>query len=92
MGNGKMLLGVLVGLSTGALLGILFAPAKGTSTRKKIAHRSDEYLSELGEKFDDFIDGISKKFDSAKDEANRLAENGKSKLEDAEGKFRAAVK
>lgn len=92
MGNAKMLLGLLVGVSAGALLGILFAPAKGTSTRKKIAHRSDEYLNELTGKFDDFIDGISKKFESAKDDANQLAENGKAKLEEAEGRFRAAVK
>lgn len=37
MKNGKLLAGVLAGLGTGALLGILFAPGKGSSTRRKIS-------------------------------------------------------
>ena len=36
MGNGKILLGVLAGAAAGATLGILFAPKKGSVTRKKI--------------------------------------------------------
>jgi len=92
MNTGKVLLGFLAGIATGAILGVLFAPAKGSSTRKKIVHRSDEYLTEMGEKFDEFIDGITKKFDSAKEEAARLADNGKTKVEAAENKFIATVK
>lgn len=36
MKNGKLLAGVIAGLGAGALLGILFAPAKGSATRKKL--------------------------------------------------------
>ena len=36
MKSGKVLLGVLAGAAAGALLGILFAPEKGTKTRKMI--------------------------------------------------------
>lgn len=35
MDTGKVLLGILAGLATGAVLGILFAPDKGSDTRKK---------------------------------------------------------
>ncbi len=83
MNKGKVLLGFLSGIVSGAIIGILFAPGKGSSTRKKIANRSDEYLNGLSEKFDEFIDNLSKKFDSAKEEAERLADNGKTKVEEA---------
>lgn len=35
MKNGKLLAGIITGLGAGALLGILFAPDKGSKTRKK---------------------------------------------------------
>ena len=37
MNSGKLVLGLLAGLAAGAVLGILFAPEKGTETRLKIA-------------------------------------------------------
>jgi gas vesicle protein len=39
MDSGKVVLGVLAGIATGAILGILFVPAKGTEKRKKICKK-----------------------------------------------------
>lgn len=44
--SGSNLLAFLLGVTVGAILGILFAPAEGKETRKKIA----KYLEELEEK------------------------------------------
>ena len=90
MSSGKVLLGLLAGIAAGATLGILFAPDKGSSTRKKISQKGDEYAEEIGEKFNDFVDGITRKFEAVKKEAARLVENGKAKVEEMEAEVMSA--
>ena len=92
MGKGKVLLGVLAGVAVGATLGILFAPDKGSSTRKKISKKGDDYADELGEKFNEFIDSITKKFEAMREEAAGVTENGTSKTEKAEADVATATK
>jgi gas vesicle protein len=75
MKNGKIILGVLAGAATGALLGILYAPDKGVNTRKKIAQRSRDYVDGVGEQFNSIIDEMSTKLKS-------VAHNGKSAVEE----------
>jgi gas vesicle protein len=87
MSAGKVLLGLLAGISVGAVLGILYAPEKGSSTRKKISNNSNDYLNNLSAKFDDFIDGVSKKVDNAKDDVDKMAARGKAKVEELDGRF-----
>jgi gas vesicle protein len=86
MSSGKVLLGVLAGVAAGAALGILFAPDKGSATRKKISKKGKDYAGELEDKFNDLIDGITKKFETVKDETISLVENGKAKTEEAVSK------
>ncbi len=82
MNSGKVLLGLLAGVAAGATLGILFAPEKGTTTRRKIVQKGDDYASGLGEKFNDFIDSVTQKFEDLRDEASRAAQNGYAKAEE----------
>ena len=79
MASGKVVLGVLAGAAIGALAGILFAPEKGSRTRKKISKRGEDYVDSLREKFDDFLEGITDKFEAAKEEAVHFVEKEKPK-------------
>lgn len=81
MSKGKAVFGTLVGLAAGAIVGILIAPEKGSTTRKQIKGKSDDYLDELKSKFDEFSDLISKKIDTTKKDVEFLAGKGKAKVE-----------
>lgn len=50
MKNNKTIFGILAGLAAGALLGVLFAPGKGTETRQKIADKSKKAFDRLKNK------------------------------------------
>ena len=68
MSTGKVLLGLLAGVAAGALLGVLFAPDKGSVTRKKIVKKGDDYSDALKEKFNEYMDTISDKIEDIGDE------------------------
>jgi len=81
MSAGKIVAAVLAGVAVGAALGILFAPEKGSETRRRIAKKSKDYADELGDRANEFMDGITEKFESVKEDALRMTENGKKKVE-----------
>jgi len=83
MKSGKVFLGLLAGLATGAVLGILFAPDKGANTRKKILDKGEGYADDVKEKFDDFLDTISEKYEITKQGAKDLVLKGKAVFTDA---------
>lgn len=74
MSTGKVLLGVVAGLAAGALLGILFAPEKGSDTRRLIKRKSEDLADELKDKFEDFLETVSGKFEKVNDEVSDIAE------------------
>jgi gas vesicle protein len=80
MGAGKVLLGLLAGVAAGAMLGILFAPEKGTVTRRKITKKGEDYADALKEKFDEFVDNVTDKYLEAKEDVTDFAQKGKAKL------------
>jgi len=45
MNTKKILMGVLAGAATGAVLGLVFAPEKGKSTIRRIMDKGENYLS-----------------------------------------------
>lgn len=91
MSLGKVITGVLAGIAIGSTLGVLYAPDKGSSTRKKISQKSNKYVEDLGEKFNEFVEAINKKIEMVSDEVARMAHNGKVKMEEVEKEITAAT-
>jgi gas vesicle protein len=91
MSSGKVLLGLLAGIAAGALLGVLFAPDKGSVTRGKISRKGEDYAETLKEKFNEFLDNISEKFEEVKEEVSDHAEQGKAKSESAKKDVKTAT-
>lgn len=81
MNNGKILLGVFAGIAVGALAGILFAPDKGSATRKKIVSKGSDYADELKSKFNEYIDAVTRKTASVKEGASDLISSAVSKTD-----------
>ncbi len=81
MKTGKGLLGVLIGATAGALLGMLFAPQKGADARRKIEQMSKEYSDTIKVKYDKTLDDITEKFRMTKDKVSDLARHVKTREE-----------
>ena len=72
--NKKLISGLLVGAAVGAVLAILFAPDKGTETRKKMAKKAEDLGDELKNKYSEAKETLREKFEKIKTEAEDMME------------------
>lgn len=77
----------MAGVAVGAILGILFAPDKGSATREKISKKGSDLGGDLSGKVKEFTDMISKQFDSMREETAQMAGKGKEQVSDMADKF-----
>jgi gas vesicle protein len=75
------LLAFLTGAATGAIVGILYAPDKGTNTRDKLSYRLDKYKEKLEDLLDDLLEGKDMAISSAKSDGEKVINDAKLKAE-----------
>lgn len=96
--SGNNLFAFMMGAAVGAVLGILYAPDKGSNTREKLSFQLDKYRKLLQDLIDDFVSGREtpltteaksqgqKVVDETKNKAERLLEDVDELLEQIRGK------
>ena len=73
MKTSQVVLGVAGGIAVGTVLGVLFAPDKGSKTRKKILDAGKEYTENLKGKFGDLYQDVSNKYENLLEDAKEYA-------------------
>jgi gas vesicle protein len=80
MNEAKVVVGLLSGVAIGAIAGILFAPEKGSRTRRKIMNKGKDFSDEVKEKFEDLYEDITDKYETLLHDAKRLVVDGEERV------------
>lgn len=91
MSTGKLLTGILAGASAGLILGILFAPDKGSATRKKISDKANDLKDDFKNKISGLTDELMNKFEEVSDESQHLLDVGRDKFAEAKSDVKNAL-
>ncbi len=73
--TGKIVTALLLGAAVGSVLGVLFAPDKGSETRRKIAAKGEDLSNAFRDQFDEFLDEVKQEASLFKDKADEILEN-----------------
>ncbi len=79
MKTSNVIVTTLGALAVGAIAGVLFAPEKGSKTRKKIARKAEDLSDDFKESIEDLTTTISEKYDVVKEKSAELIKNGTEK-------------
>lgn len=69
---GKVFLGVLGGMAVGASLGVLFAPAKGAVTRRRISKTTRDLKNSVTDRLEDLVESAEEIIDEIKETASEF--------------------
>ncbi|MBC7493960.1 MAG: YtxH domain-containing protein [Flavobacterium sp.] len=81
MKTNNSILGLLGGIGIGVALGVLFAPDKGTETRRKIGEKGTDLTDELKSKFEDIMKLLENIVSASENKGKEYLNDGKSLLE-----------
>ena len=74
-------LAFVLGAATGAIIGILYAPDKGSNTRDKLSYQLDKYKKQLEDLLEDLVNGKVEVSSMAKEESKKVVSEARKKAE-----------
>ncbi|MGA3287990.1 MAG: YtxH domain-containing protein [Bacteroidota bacterium] len=83
--SGKVIISIAVAAAVGAAFGVLYAPAKGSVTRRRIVRRGTDYAEDVKKKFDEYIDALTEEYSAVKEGAMDLVDKGIEKAASVSG-------
>ena len=81
MSINKIIIGVLAGVAAGSVLGVLYAPDSGKSTRRRIINKGQAYMADVEEKMNDYVTELNEKMENLKSEFTEWRAHRKSEIE-----------
>jgi len=70
------------GISVGFILGVLFAPDKGSATRRKLSGMASDIKEDMAETLDDISDMVSEKITAIKNMVSDITEDAQDEFSD----------
>lgn len=68
----KIIVSTLAGVGAGVLIGMLFAPEKGTETRRKIGEKYTDLSDGIKDKITELVDTVKDEYGVAKEKASGI--------------------
>jgi len=81
MNAGNILLGGVIAMATGAALGVLLGPDKGSATREKTSNQSPRNLGGLKDTASEYVDMLEETYDYVMETAIDITNNGKDTMD-----------
>jgi len=89
MSSKKVMIGAAVGVAAGAVLGLLFAPAKGAMVRERMARKITDSAEDVQDTLSEYIDDAVGDYDGVKQGAVDMVDTVKKKAASVSQKLRA---
>ena len=81
---GRFIKGILIGAVAGAVIGVLYAPRKGSKTRKILRRTGDNLKDAFRSELTDIEQKVDSQYESIKDDTTELLDLQRQRLQDTD--------